>query len=461
MKRLSIVLFVLLLCAAWIAPALAERSAGVSALAERSDGVSALAEQPAGPATPGETARTAASTSAPAAGETKKTCTKKEAACCKEKSHSYMFTFSGYFKGDAIYDANRTYPGNFAIWVPYGGSEDDDAMHITAREMRLGLNFSWCENGYCTKAKLEYDFYGLGAEPSGLNAMENKATSMLRHAFLEVTKGRWSILAGQTSDVISPLVPATVNYTVCWAQGNIGYRRPQVRVSTWAVLGEKAKLKAAVAATRTLGSDLDHDGIDDGMDAPYPTVQGRLGLDMKFGECGSAAVGVSGHYGIEKWGIEDSTETESWSFNTDLKFVVNKRVYVSGEYFIGQNLGTYFGGILQSVNPMMNEIFTVGGWGMLSVKPIERLTVNAGYAFDDPDDADFELPEGIIQTFRDKNSVVFGNLMYAVTSTVTAMFEVSYLKTEYLTKDFVTVHDEQDEDFDSLRIQFALKGAIK
>lgn len=415
MKRLSIVMLALMLCAVWIVPA---------------------------------------------GGEAKKSAAKDEKACCKDKSHSYKFTFSGYFKGDAIYDANRAYPGNFALWIPYGGSEDDDAMHVTARETRLGLNFSWCENGYTTNAKLECDFYGLGAQPSGLNAMENKATSMLRHAFLEVTKGRWSILAGQTSDVISPLVPKTVNYTVCWAQGNIGYRRPQIRISTWAGLGEKAKLKAAVAASRTLGSDLDHDGIDDGMDAPLPTVQGRLGAYMKFGDGGSAGVGVSGHYGIEKWGVDDSTETESWSINSDLRVVVNKRVSLAGEFFMGQNLGTYFGGILQSVNPMKNEIFTMGGWGMVSVKPHDRLTVNAGYAFDDPDDEDFELPEDFTHTFRDKNSVVFGNLMYAVTSTVTAMFEVSYLKTEYLTKLHETVLDDC-EDFDSLRIQFALKGAIK
>jgi opacity protein-like surface antigen len=383
----------------------------------------------------------------------------KDKDCCKD-SNSYKFTFSGYFKGDAIYDLNRTYPGNYAIWVPYGESEDDDAMHFTARETRLGLNFSWCENEITANAKLEFDFYGLGVMPSGSNAMENKATTMLRHAFLQITKGRWSFLAGQTGDVISPLVPKTVNYTVAWAQGHIGYRRPQVRVSTWAGLGDNAKLKLAVAATRTLGSDLDGDGIDDGADASVPTVQGRLGFDMKFGDEGSAAVGVSGHYGIEKWGAEDSTETESWSFNTDLKLAVNKRFCISGEFFVGQNLGTYLGGILQSTNPMKTEIFAMGGWGMASVKPHDRVTVNAGYAFDDPDEDDFKLPEGFLDTFKDKNSVIFGNVMYGITSTVTAMFEVSYLKTEYLTKEFETILDD-GEEFDSVRIQFALKGAIK
>jgi opacity protein-like surface antigen len=411
--------------------------------------VSTLAEGPAAVSTPSPNKSSTAV-------EKKDTCTEKEKSCCSEKS--YKFIFSGYFKGDAVHDLNRTYPGNFVLWVPYGGREDDDATFITARETRMGLNFSWCENGYTTKAKLEYDFYGLGVQPSSGNAMENKAAPMLRHAFLEFTRGCWSVLAGQTSDVISPLVPATVNYTVCWAQGNIGYRRPQFRVSTWAGLGEKAKLKAAAAVTRTLGSDLDGDGFDDGADAVTPTVQGRLGLDMKFGDNG-AAVGVSGHYGMEKWGVEDSTETESWSFNTDVKFFVNKRFHLAGEFFVGENLGTYFGGVLQSINPMMNEIFTMGGWGMASVQPHERLTVNAGYAFDDPDDGDFELPEDITHTFIDKNSVIFGNLMYGITSNVTAMLEVSYLKTEYLTKQHETVLAD-DEDFDSLRIQFALKAAI-
>ncbi len=431
MKRLFISSLALILLAAFAAPCLAERPAAVSA------------------PSPDKASTDAAE---------KDQRTKTEKSCCPEKS--YKFSFSGYFKGDAVHDLNRTYPGNFVLWVPYGGQEDDDATFITARETRMGLDFTWSENGYTTKAKLEYDFYGLGAQPSSGNAMENKAAPMLRHAFLEFTRGRWSVLAGQASDVISPLVPATVNYTVCWAQGNIGYRRPQFRVSTWAGLGEKAKLRAAAAATRTLGSDLDGDGFDDGADAAAPTVQGRLGLDMTFGEKGAAAVGVSGHYGMEKWGVEDSTETESWSFNTDVKFVVNKRFYIAGEFFVGENLGTYFGGVLQSTNPVMNEMFTMGGWGMVSVKPHERLTVNAGYAFDDPDDGDFELPEDIMYTFVDKNSVIFGNLMYGVTGTVTAMLEVSYLKTEYLTKLYETVLAD-DEDFDSLRFQFALKAAIE
>ncbi|MCK4236601.1 MAG: hypothetical protein KAX38_05750, partial [Candidatus Krumholzibacteria bacterium] len=382
---------------------------------------------------------------------------------CEGKCPSYCFKFSGFFKGDLIYDDARVTAGNYAILVP--NKARNDVMNITARETRLGLNFFWKENDIRTEAKLEFDFYGLGAQPASYNSMENKAAPMLRHAFLKVTKGRFSILAGQTSDVISPLVPKTVNYTVCWGQGNIGYRRPQFRVSVWVPLGENAKVRAAVAVARSLGSDLDGDGIDDGSDAACPSVQGRLGLDAAFGESGSAAIGFSGHYGREEylasWGfIED---TESWSFNVDLNFSPCNRVDLSGEFFVGKNLGTYFGGVMQSVNPHTpREISAMGGWGMVSVIPKDRLTLNLGYSWDDPDEDDFALPIGIMDHFINMNSAIFGNWMYSVTSNVTAMLEVSYLKTTYIYMSSVLgrfVHSEKD--YDAMRVQFAIKAAIK
>ena len=63
---------------------------------------------------------------------------------------------------------------------------------------------------------------------------------------------------------------------------------------------------------------------------------------MKFGKSGSAAIGVSGHYGTEKWGVEDSTETASWSFNTDVKLTLCKKAYLSGEFFVGESRITSF-----------------------------------------------------------------------------------------------------------------------
>jgi len=403
---------------------------------------------------------------------------KKAGACCK-KSSSYSFHFSGFFKGDVIYDQTRVNSGNYAVMVLRG--EDNDVMNITARETRLGLDFMWKdpECNIKTDAKLEFDFYGLGASPASLNSMENKAAPMLRHAYLRVTKGNWSILAGQTSDVISPLVPKTVNYTVAWGQGNIGYRRPQLRVSTFLNASDAFTVKAAVAAARTLGGDLDGDGTDDGADAGIPTVEGRLAFCNKFSNGGKLEIGFSGHYGTEEYTKADSVFSEgdttvtsseqsikSWSFNVDFYLKANDKVCLSGEYFMGQDLKAYFGGALQSVNPLGNEISSSGGWAMLSVKPCKRLTINSGYAWDDPDEEDFEIPEaaGPGHSFVDLNSCVFGNLMYSITSNVTAMIEVSSLKTTYMDISYnedTGKIDSSSNEYDDLRIQFALKAAIK
>ena len=88
-----------------------------------------------------------------------------------------------------------------------------------------------------TGGRVEIDFYGGGAE--------NKSNPMMRHAYLNLDwpKDKFSILAGQTSDVISPLFPDTLNYTVGWWVGNIGYRRPQIRLTKSYTLDKDMELK--------------------------------------------------------------------------------------------------------------------------------------------------------------------------------------------------------------------------
>jgi len=391
-------------------------------------------------------------------------CITASGARCEEKSPSYTLKFSGYFKADAVYDQTRVNSGNYALYVL--DKPENDVMSITARETRLGLDFSWKENEIETAAKLEFDFYGLGATSATLNSQDNKPTSMLRHAYLQLTKGHWSILAGQTSDIMSPLAPKTANYTVCWDQGNIGYRRPQFRVSGWISPTEKIKLSATVGAARTLGGDLDGDKIDDGADAGIPTAEGRLAVSAKLGTSNALDIGVSGHYGTEEYAVAAAKKNiASWSGNLDAKLAVSDFFELAGEFFTGQDLGAYYGGVGQTVNLMKQEIASKGGWGQISVKFADRFWVNAGYGVDDPDAGDFVItPADTInkQTFIDLNSSFFGSIFYNVTSTVTAMLEVSQLKTDYIYEVYGGGElRKSSSSYDDLRIQFALKAAIK
>ncbi|MDZ7860064.1 MAG: hypothetical protein U5O15_05275 [Candidatus Krumholzibacteriota bacterium] len=395
---------------------------------------------------------------------------------CGKKWGKYQFNFHGYFKSDIAYDNAQMHPGNFHLYVPEY-KEADNALYFSTRESRLGFDFLWKEERVKTQATLEFDFYGGGA------SAENKATPMLRHAYFKITGRKWSILAGQSWDVISPLVPKTVNYSVAWGEGNIGYRRPQVRFSTWADISDRAELSLDLAVTRNMGGDFSvgyndtinvntGDGVDNGADAAIPALQGRLGIASGFSEEGKLSLGVSGHYGQEKYNRTDETITpnnvteesiDSWSFNGDLALKINKHLTLKGEYFIGQALQTYFGGVLQNTDGIYEPLPTTGGWGMLSVKPSSKLTFNTGYSFDDPDDTEFDVPIGPSETFRDMNSLIFANAMYGITDNVTGMLEFSYLKTKWSTRENsggVTTTTVSDE-YDSFRVQFALKAAIK
>lgn len=389
----------------------------------------------------------------------------------KDDGPSYGFKFGGYFKADFAYDDARVLSGNFAIRVL--PEEKNAVTSITARETRFAVDFWWLDKqrGIKTDAKLEIDFYGLGVQPLTYNSMENRAAPMLRHAYLKFGKGHWSALAGQTSDVLSPLVPQTVNYTVCWGIGNIGYRRPQFRFSTW--YGDKSDmiLKADFAIARTIGADFDGDLIDDGADAGIPTLQYRLGFDFHWGENGFTAIGASGHFGKEAFTDSNITterfeeyDVESWSICGDFKSTITEHVSFSGEFFIGRNLGTYLGGVLQGINPYTGEaISSIGGWGLLTIKLSPRHLLNFGAGIDDPknDHVLYPVGEGSGPLVTE-NKIFFWNWMYKLTDTVSAMLELSQLKTVYVEE---LVYEDQrylgDSIYKDFRIQVALKAAIK
>jgi len=225
--------------------------------------------------------------------------------------------------------------------------------------------------------------------------------------------------------------------------------------------GEEATLKLDAGIMRNIGLDLDDNGIDDGADAGLPTFQGRFGFGSPIGGEGKIAVGVSGHYGTEKYTdlSTDDMDTPSWSINGDLAIKVNKRIALLGEFFMGENLNQYLGGVLQGVDPLGNPLPSMGGWGLVQVKATDKALLNFGYGFDDPDDSKWMTPEdGETYTLRDLNSEAYGNVMYSLTKNVSLMFELAYLQTKYM---YTTDGVSTTEDFDAMRFQFAVKAAIK
>ncbi|MDP8245685.1 MAG: DcaP family trimeric outer membrane transporter [Candidatus Hinthialibacter antarcticus] len=346
-------------------------------------------------------------------------------------SSKYGANLYGYVKLDASYDDSRLQPGNYALYALSDSSgSDDDEFNVTANQSRLGFDLIGPTIGNAeTGGKIEFDFYGGGAE--------NKAHMRMRHAYAQIDWPEYemSLLAGQTWDVISPLVPATLNFPVAWSAGNIGARRPQLRLTKNYSMTESTDLLLQAAITRTIGDDVA--GQDTGSDSGFPGVQGRLAYSFPLLTDKPTTIGVSGHYGQEEHdGINKDLDT--WSLNVDVDFPIWERIGLKGEFFTGTNLDTYFGGILQGVNTTIGEeLPTTGGWAALSVTPMDKVNLNFGATYESPDDF-YVMTDG-----RTQNSSYFGNIYYMFDPSLILGFEASYWDTKY--KDL--------DDGDALRFQ--------
>ena len=348
----------------------------------------------------------------------------------------------GFLKLDAAYDTSRIENGNYAKWVESESTnDDDDQFNMTVNETRLGMLINGPDNGQMrTSGRVEVDFYGGGNE--------NQAHLMMRHAYLKLDwpESRFNIIAGQTHDVISPLYPSTVNYSVGWWTGNIGYRRPQIRLTKELgfVTGGYLKLEGALA--RTIGED-SITGTDSGEDAGFPTLQGRASITVEMFADREATVGLSGHWGEEEFDIAadgQDKEFNTWSMNLDYTQPICSKVEIKAELFTGENLDAYLGGIGQGVTisglNQYEEISSKGGWIAAGLGPWDNKRYNVGIAMDNVERGNVNDGD------RTSNHSVFGNVYCALNEQTDIAFELSHWRTEY----------RGPGDGDSLRAQMAL-----
>jgi hypothetical protein len=349
----------------------------------------------------------------------------------------------GYIKADASYDTSRTWLGNYVLYVDSEkDNRDDDEFNLTANQTRFGFKITGPDDDLVkTSGLVEGDFYGSYAE-------ENKAKIQLRHAYLKLDwpDDKFSILAGQASDTMSPLLPDTLNYTVLWDAGNIGYRRPQIRLTKGFPVGKDVELQLEGAVARTIGRTSPV-GSESGEDAGYPTFQGRVSVTLPWVGFKPMTVGFSGHWGREEYDFNNITphvtnkKFESWSINLDVTQPINKWLAVKGELFNGENIDAYAGGIGQGVNlTTYQEIGSKGGWVAAELGPWDKWRFNIGTGVDGVDGGDVKTGDRLM------NRSIFGNVIYSATKNAEIGFELSRWQTDY----------KGSGDADDLRAQTSL-----
>lgn len=355
----------------------------------------------------------------------------------------------GYIRADLAHDTQTTIPGDLAFFVlPKVDGERSGKTHFTARETRFGLAlFGPDTDTWKTTGRIELDFYGGGSE--------NSYTPRIRMAFIDLAHSSGlSFRVGQDWETFVEVIPRIVNFSYLANAGALGLRRPQARATQVVELTEDTKLVLKAAIARTIGQDLDGGGFDDGADAEWPTAQWNIALHQKLWTEKAARIAFSGHYGIET--LDETNEEgrivavdvkdyDTWSAQGSLFLPLTKCLAAQGNIWVGENLDTYFGGIMQGVNlAKETAIRAKGGWAQLLWDPTDKLAFALGYSVDDPDDED--LNPGM----RSKNELILVNGAYKLTKAVTVMAEYSHITTHYLEKDSVS----------SDRVQVAMRYAF-
>jgi hypothetical protein len=311
---------------------------------------------------------------------------------------------------------------SYVMAEPAGGRFESE-LTMTPRLSRVGLSIDrWDIKGdrIFGEGKVEIDFAG----GSGANAIR------LRHAYASISamrRGRGAeLLAGQTWDLASPLFPSAQNDSQLRYAGNLGDRRPQLRLSVFPM--DKVQLAIAAAAPAVLDpvdADADGDGEPDTMATARPMLQWLLEVRGRLGDSGEIArLGISGHAARSR--LPDGTSQSAASISAHIYLPLSRKGIVLGEGYLGTNLAEIGGGLGHAVNPVTREgVRGLGGWLELALLPTTRHMLSIGTSID------VARGDDLMPGDRERNGTVYGVLRYKPRPAIQLGLEHLYWKTEY------------------------------
>ena len=124
----------------------------------------------------------------------------------------------------------------------------------------------------------------------------------------------------------------------------------------------------------------------------------------------------------------DVTFNNTYSFGFDGRFQALPSTKVHGEYFTGQLVGDYMGGIFQTFDPTSGiPVDAQGFWVEVEHNLTDLVQVHVGYGADN-----VEEEAGLAQRFaRNQNTNVYGNLFYGFSPELSIAGEISWWRTKY------------------------------
>lgn len=128
---------------------------------------------------------------------------------------------------------------------------------------------------------------------------------------------------------------------------------------------------------------------------------------------------------VRRTGVE-RRQFDVWAVGADAQIQLSHQCGVRGEFFMGQALGNYIGGIAQFFNPVtFDAVRSSGGWGELYMYWKPNLHSHFGAGVDDP------LDSTLSEALPTLNAFAFANVIWDVTKNLEIGFELGRWDTDY------------------------------
>jgi hypothetical protein len=340
---------------------------------------------------------------------------------------AWSLTLGGWITMDSLYHTDRPIAPGTPFFLAPDAVFEEDTFDIHARSTSVYLAAKGPEVG---------DF-----EAGGLImfALYNDSIIVDRYGFLpyqafgELKNEDWRVAGGLQMDIFAPVLPMVLPFSFLAASGNAGLYRGQLRVERFYHCSDDEQITLTAGISDPNPTIVNEDVLSE--DAGWPNFEARAAWAVgALKQEGLAAVrpfevGVSGVVGEVR-----STQIamvqvidDVWGLAADYRWRVNSKWGFAGEVFTGQGLGTYGGGILQTVNSATFEtIATSGRWGEVYYYCTPCVHTHWGYGIDNPRDGDLALGQ------VSRNETIFSNLIWDVTKSFRLAFEVTYRETDYI-----------------------------
>lgn len=345
-------------------------------------------------------------------------------------------SFYGQIRVDAIYDTAEFNSAQSPIVVqkqPAGrtpGPEFD--LHPRLTRVGTDVKDNLEEIDTMIYGKIEVDFQNGGPQ--------SRELLRLRHAYIDFHKGEFSLLIGQTWQMVSRLIPLANGDTLMWGVGNTGDRTPQMRASYRVPFSDESAITFE-AGLQQIGT-VDSKGQAGTNFGDAPAYQGRIAIDMPIWTKKAFHAAFAVHQGTEILAEKafGKDHFEQYGVFTEIIVPIVDGFDLRGEYFQGKNISDLRGGIVFGINTVTDEeIPTKGYWAEARLDAITDYLFAVGYGKDNPDN------RYVVDGYPSLNEASWVVAHYNMTADIRIGLEYLKWATEYkndqrLTSDRVVSH---------------------